>query len=750
MRDETAKRMGPTNLHPPAAGREKQARDVAGPYEFGPFRLEPAERRLSRNGNAVVLTPKAFDTLHLLVRNHGHLVEKEEFLNKLWPDAFVEEGSLSNNVFLLRKALDDSTESPKYIETVPGRGYRFIAEIVANGTDAASALTGVVMATPLVVLSAPPTTAAASTSRKLVAWLFVAGIICVGLAAFAYAKWGHRTELVPLNGVPITALRGWADYPAISPDGSRIVFEWTGEQQFAAFDLYVKTIGNENLLRLTNDPAVHLAPTWSPDGTQVAFQRVSKEKGGIYVVPANGGPVKKLRATNSSFDRSMRISWSPDGKTIAFADSPFPGGHKRLELLSLATLESKQIEHDEKCVEEVLPEFSPDGRQLAYACSLAGREGEFGLSVVGADGRAPRIIAESSGWLRGLEWQADSKRLLFSENHTGEQQSVLRELDVASGSVRDRMVGPNSHFSEDFSTRAGRLAYVVNSGGHHNIWRGDLRHPNTPPEKLISTTRDQSCPQYSPDGKHVVFASNRGGPPEIWMSNADGQEIVQLTNLRGLATGSPTWSPESRKVAFDSRTKTPDGQIRPDLFVVDIGERVPRKLDTGTPGAFNPSWSHDGKWIYFVGGSDDAMGGRIYRVPPEGGKPEVLTTARGYWPQESLDGQTLYFAANSGTNLTLHRASLKPTGTESPVNDMPTLSFLANWEIVPGGVYFFPMEDLLTLNYFDFSTRKMRSIFKIHGGGSFLGGSVSPDGRYILYPELDDYQSDIMLAENFR
>jgi Tol biopolymer transport system component len=206
---------------------------------------------------------------------------------------------------------------------------------------------------------------------------------------------------------------------------------------------------------------VHLAPTWSPDGTQVAFQRVSKEKGGIYVVSANGGPAKKLRATNSSFDRSMRISWSPDGKTIAFADSPFPGGHKRLELLSLGTLESKQIEHDEKCVEEVLPEFSPDGKQLAYACSLSGREGEFGLSVVGADGRAPRIITESSGWLKGLEWQADSKRLLFSEKHTGEEQSVLRELDVANGSVRDRMAGPNSPFSENFSTRAGRLAYVI-------------------------------------------------------------------------------------------------------------------------------------------------------------------------------------------------------------------------------------------------------------------------------------------------
>ena len=162
-----------------------------------------------------------------------------------------------------------------------------------------------------------------------------------------------------------------------------------------------------------------------------------------------------------------------------------------------------------------------------------------------------------------------------------------------------------------------------------------------------------------------------------------------------------------------------------------------------------PSWSHDGRWIYFVGGSGSAAGDRIYRVPPQGGKSEALTTARGFWPLESQDGQTLYFAENSGTSFTLHMTSLNPTGTESLVEGMPVLSFVASWDIVPGGVYFFARHDILTLNYFDFFTRKVRPIFKISGGGAWLGLSVSSDGRYVLYPELDDYRSDIMLVENF-
>ena len=350
-----------------------------------------------------------------------------------------------------------------------------------------------------------------------------------------------------------------------------------------------------------------------------------------------------------------------------------------------------------------------------------------------------------------MDWNGTpTVRPCFSRKSTrGVEHAVLRELNIANGSVRDRMVDADSPFSEAFSARGGRLAYVVNSSGHHNIWRGDLLHPDAPPVKFISTTRDQFCPRYSPDGKHIAFASNRGGAPEIWMSDADGQDILQFTNLKSLAAGSLTWSPDSRNIAFDSRAKTPEGQIRPDVYIVDITERAPKKLNTGTPGAFQPSWSHDGKWIYFLGGSDDAAGERIYRVPREGGKPEVVTTARGFWPLESLDGKTLYFAENSGTSFTLHMASLYPTGTEIKIEGMPTLSFLLNWEVVPDGVHFFPMDDHLTVSYFDFSTKKVHRVFKV-GGGAFLGMSVSLDERYILYPEFDDYQSDIMLVENFQ
>lgn len=102
-------------------------------YEFGPFRLEPAEHKLLRGGEVVALTPKVLDTLVMLVRNSGHLLEKDELIRSLWPDSFVEAGNLSNNIFVLRKALGSDHE---YIETVRRRGYRFVGAVrQLPGTD---------------------------------------------------------------------------------------------------------------------------------------------------------------------------------------------------------------------------------------------------------------------------------------------------------------------------------------------------------------------------------------------------------------------------------------------------------------------------------------------------------------------------------------------------------------------------------------------------------------------------------------
>lgn len=707
---------------------------------FGPFDVDLCTQELRKHGVRLQIPGQSFQILKMLLERPGSLVSREELRQALWTsDTFVDfDHGLGSAVNRLREALGDSADRPRFVETLPRRGYRFIGTITPPAATPEPRSASPVTAVPPPVETHPPLASRGTRSRM--AALVFAVTTCVLLGVFAYLRWWQRPEIPSVTAVPFTALPGWAGNPAFSSDGSRIAFAWTGDSASDAkgVDLYVKNIGTENLLRLTNHPADWISLAWSPDGTQIAFHRLSKGESAIYVISARGGPEKKLRTTHGSYD-SMPISWSPDGRSIAFADSPVSGGRYRLHLLLLETLESTQIEHDEKCQEEILPAFSHDGRQLAYACFPT--SSDFGLSIANSAGGAPTMIKGFSGWLNGFAWTGDNKRLIFSQFRYGDKQNVLREITLADGSVRDLPFGMGGG-RPSVTAKGERIAYQIQSQGNNNIWRGDLVNPRVSTVKLIYSTREQICPQYSPDGKHIAFSSTRGGSAEIWMSDPNGTNIVQLTNLNNLITGTPSWSPDSSKIVFDSRTSG-----HADLYVVDISERIPHKLVVSTGEASLPSWSHDGKWIYFIGGGG-AAGERIYRVPPDGGRATVLSTARGYSPLESFDGQTVYFAVSTGRNTTLHAASINPTGTEFRVEGVPPLLWVASWTIVRDGVYFYPAEDFKTLSYFDFATKRVRPILKVNGP-SFYGLSVSPDRNYILYSELDERRSDIMLVNDF-
>src|ERR1051325_2115169 len=109
-------------------------------FEFGPFRLDTTEKLLFKHGEPLPLAPKAFELLAILVKRSGHLVDKNDLLREIWPDSFVEESSLTQNIYVLRKVLSESHDEPRYIETVPRRGYRFVADVQAIGGDARLAL----------------------------------------------------------------------------------------------------------------------------------------------------------------------------------------------------------------------------------------------------------------------------------------------------------------------------------------------------------------------------------------------------------------------------------------------------------------------------------------------------------------------------------------------------------------------------------------------------------------------------------
>ncbi len=699
---------------------------------FGLFEADLQTQELRKQGIRLRLPGQSFQILKMLLERPGELVTRDELQQALWPsDTHVDfERGVNAAVNRLRDVLGDSADSPKLIETLPRRGYRFIGKIDM----------------PLRPVDVP-------NYRR--AWVNVAiwtvgGAACVLAVALVFVRFRHVTNVEEkFTPVPFTSYPGSEDCPTFSPDGSQIAFAWNGDPKSGAegFDLYVKVIGSENLLRLTRHPSERICAAWSPDGTQIAFHRVSGADTGVYVVPALGGPERKLRSIRIPFGSTSPISWSPDGKWIAFVDFLPPYDNFRIHLLSLETLESKQIPHVAECINEWYPAFSHSGEQLVYFCLLKTSPNEIGIYSVPSSGGPPRLVTRFTtgyGWPQGIAWTANDRKLVLSRPRTGNINDFeLDEIALADGTLRKLPFGREA-FTPSISAIGDRLAYAVSSSPNADIWRKDLLHPEAPAVKLISSTYDQASPQYSPDGKHIAFASSRGGPWEMWMSDADGTRLVRMSDAKSSAGGSPSWSPDSKKFAFDSWQSG-----HPEVYIVDIAERMPRKMVTNLSDIFVPSWSHDGRWLYVQSGTAQALKDRIFRCQANGGDAVALSAEFRSVPLESYDGETLYFM--NLDNGAIEMVPLKPIGAQSVLGGMPAVSNPHLWTVVPGGIYFVPADAPKSVRYFDFATKQVRQILEIKKELEFSSGlSVSPDGRWILYSQEDEASTDIMLVENFR
>ena len=689
---------------------------------FDAFEVDLRERELRKNGKRLKLSGQPFEVLAILLETPGEIVTREEFQKRLWPaDTFVDfEHGLNTAVNRLRDVLGDSADHPRFVETVPRRGYRLnreIATVVAPNLE-----------------KHPP-----NTSRpwaKIPVWT-AAGLFLL-IAAFFYFQPGRpRLGSKPVTPVPFTAFPGMEVAPTFSPDGSQIAFAWNGDPASGSkgYDLYTKVSGSENLLRLTNHPSAAISPAWSPDGERIAFHRIAGSETGIYVVPALGGPERKLLSTHAATD-ALGISWSPDAKWIAFSDSTATGEHDRLSLLSVESLQVAPIHHSERCQEEVSPAFSRSGGQLAYVCVLG--SGNFGLYTVAVPDGTPHQVGLYAGWPNGIAWTSDDLRLVGSRSVEGISNDGLYEVTVANGQLRELPFGESGEWPT-ISAKGDRLAYQAGHYAGVNIYRRDLLHSSHEAVKVIASTRDSWYPRYSPDGKYIAFISNRSGNFEIWMSNSDGTGMVNVSKLNNPQTGTPNWSPDSRKIVFDSRHNGHQG-----VYIVDTADLVPHQLTTNAPEPHQPSWSHDGKWIYFVAGGSTE---RIYRCPVEGGNAVALSSEAGAFPQESLDGEKVYFGVDSASRAVLKMVSLRHPGTQSVVEGMPNI-LLTNLVVVQDGIFFLS-EDFVTLSYFDFASKQVNQLLKMKDQ-STVALSVSPDQHWLLFAKVEQQDSDIMLVEHFR
>ena len=579
-------------------------------YDFGPFRLETGERVLLREGRPVPLTPKVFETLLALVEDSGRILDKEDLLRKVWPDTFVEEVSLAKKVSILRKVLGEDGDH-HYIETIPRRGYRFVAEVheswlaghelqpLAQDLNSASLATRNGESSSAVT----PNNVQSRSGRRvwLVALLSFGLLASSGLLywSFSLRPGADRTFSPVLNAIPLTSYQGRENQVSFSPDGNQIAFVWNGPHGDNS-DIYVKLVDAETPLRLTTDAAEDINPVWSPDGRSIAFLRHSAERSEVYLIPALGGAERKLAGMAPYQVPSDGSSsyFSPDGRYLAVPDRLLSSEPLGIFLISIDTGDRRRLTSPPPGIlGDYCPAFSPDGRSLAFTRSA--RWSTDDVYVVALSGGEPARVTFDNMTIHGIAWTSDSREIVFASRRGGSTRHLWR---VAVGGDTPRRVDTigNDVLSPALASPGGRLAYTQ-ALDDLNIWRIELDGSGkvTSQSELIASTFGDHGPDYSPDGSKIVFASGRSGNNAIWISENDGTKPRLVHSCGPYVTGTPRWSPDGRSIVFDSRSCAPGAAGNPDVYLINPDGGPATRLTDDASEDVAPSWSRDGKWYLF-------------------------------------------------------------------------------------------------------------------------------------------------------
>ena len=608
---------------------------------------------------------------------------------------------------------------------------------------------------------------AAAVERPRARWLpWAAGAAAVLLSVGVI--WWLREEAPPpgdLAPVPLIST-GNSCCPTFSPDGKKVAFSWTGEHdassdaasRTAHWEIYLKQVGTPgNPIKLTTTPpgvtwgAIDAA--WSPDDRWIAYRRARPDMSSdLVLIPPLGGPERTLADLSGTADPP---AWTPDGKWLAFPqkDSSITSsiwamaidtGERRR--LTTFTARGGGAGVSEEGVYgyplgDSEPSFSPDGRSLAFWRQVSNKVYELWVQPLTRDlrpeGKA-RIVTDRRYAEHDMAaWTANSRELVYS---AGDPCFLWRVAAFGSQAPR-RLSYPAAVFQPAIAAKPPRLVYPWGLN-NTNLWRLDV---NTGVQKpLISSASSvwgqNIHPQYSPDAHKIAFDSDRTGDREVWTCDADGSNCQQLTRFGGPNGGVPRWSPDSRWITLDSRASG-----NPEIYVIAADGGVPRRLTNTAYNNMVPSWSRDGRKIYFA--SDRSGRYEVWKMPSGGGEAIQVTHAGGYAAFESPDGKYLYYA------------KFNPEGP-NPVFKMPAaggeevqvLPAVMSWElfcVTSKGVYFAPAPDADTIQLLDAVSGKVTTLAT--PGKHLSGGlAVSPDDAFVVWPQVDRQNFNLMLVEGFR
>ena len=602
-------------------------------YRFGAFTLDTEQRILLREGKPLPLAPKVFDTLLVLVESAGRIVAKEELMNRLWPDTYVEESNLTFNIQQLRKILGDNARKPVYIETVARRGYRLIASVEEDLSQESA--TGAQISDGLEIgtksnLNAIPGSEAPTNLVKTA--FLIAGVLIIVLAGALFVVWKRSNNISSMDRVVdrksslTSSLKleeltqtGQSRFVAISPDGKYIAYSRTIESKFSIWLRQLATNTNVEIVPATD---IIFGLAFSTGGEYLYFVRGTPTA--LYrVSPLGGVPTKILDQVEGNF------SFSSDDRQIAFIRRVVHRDGRSENSLIVATSDGRfertllTREYPDRVIS---PLWSADNQSIicAFGSSEAGGRTVGIISVNVADGTVRELSPDRFFSIGKMAWLPHQRGLIMAARKDVQDNKELWRASYPDMKITQITEGLSPYL--DLSIAANEDKAVASQATRiSDLWVGSSAEPRN--LRKITQAMDEFC--WTPNGR-LVYQSTASGNVDLWITQPDGAEQKQLTNDPAI-DGNPAVTPDNRYIIFTSNRT---GLLQLWRMNIDGSNQV--QLTDGAAKDYS-SVSPDGKWVV-CNTTDDR---HLWKVSIEGGQAVRLTDYPATFAAVSSDGRMI-------------------------------------------------------------------------------------------------------------
>lgn len=653
------------------------------PFRLADTAVRPAALEVEFRSQTTSVEPRVMQVLVALSRLGGEPASRERLIEWCWGGRVVTDGALNRSIAQLRKALRDPGIE---ISTIPRVGYRLQAapspETAAPRSVEAPAPASPSRADGPPAVQTQPTvgtlTSATPITDRRGAQVAALVVAVLALAAIAWAL------IIPSRAViwtasnfrPLTSTLEQETYPALSPEGTQIVYS-TRSNAYGARDLYLRNVNEGTPVQLTSDPSDEYGAAWSPDGSRIAFARsVDDQPCALVIMPIPSGAERVVARCEGGAE--VHPSWL-DAHTLLYSDRPASQPVSRIRAVDIETGAIRDLTSPSAMTfGDTDPQAAPDGRQVAFR-----RTRFFGaddLLVLDARTRAEHAVT-TDGWkASGYVWSADSRHIFFASNRGGE--FGLWSVD-ARGLTAPRQVSLGlgaisfAHISVD---RQNRIAVEITRS--HNKLARFSRSGSM--DWLMAGAGSDGEPAVAPDGT-IAHVSNRSGVYEMWAYSGGSSAPIRLTSIGGSYVLEPSWSPNSDRVAFVG-VKGPRAEI---YTVARDGSQLQQRTNDGVAKEF-PVFAPSGRQLFYIERHDG--GWRLMELDLNSdASPRAVPGGEGWLTLHAAPDGTV-FGRRSGESSIRQVTPVVPVGSGAPPSSFaPALPLqLTNndtWAIGKDGVY---------------------------------------------------------------